>query len=97
MNHTKVNCSSCNKELMIRVAKGENAPDKVICQTCSTILPRDVKKQYFKMNLGEALKVAKGRKRVRRGCHRDVNFVLTGKQDRTAKQSAQINRIYGSD
>jgi len=35
MNHTKVNCSSCNKDLHIKVAKGENAPDKITCKACS--------------------------------------------------------------
>lgn len=96
MNYIKVNCSSCKKELLIKVAKGMNAPDKVICQTCSTILPRDVKKQSFKMNLGEALKVAKGSKRVMRCGHRDVNFVRTYKLDPTTREASQIKRIYGS-
>jgi len=37
MNHTKVNCSSCNRDLFIKVAKGENAPDTCMCKACSQV------------------------------------------------------------
>jgi len=48
MEHITVNCSSCNRELKIKVAKGENAPDKTTCKACSQgILP-------IKVNLAKA-------------------------------------------
>jgi hypothetical protein len=34
MNHTKVKCSSCNKELHIKVAAGFKAPDACMCKAC---------------------------------------------------------------
>lgn len=37
MNFTKVNCSSCNKELHIKVATGFKAPDKSMCKACSQV------------------------------------------------------------
>lgn len=89
MEHTKANCSSCDKGLLIKVAKGFHAPDRCMCKACSQST-----QQKVRMNLGAALKVAKGSKRVVRGNHRDVNFVQTHKQDPTSKQVAQLSRIY---
>lgn len=92
MNHTKSNCSSCNKELHIKIAKGENAPNSVMCKACS-----QTTKQPVRMKLADALKVAKGSKRVMRGTHREHNFVVTHKQDLTPREEAHRNRIYGNN
>jgi len=94
MKHTKVNCSSCNRELLIKVAKGENVPDNITCKACSEGKPHTPRK--VTMNLGNALKIAAGAKRVMRGRHRETNYVLTGKQEPTAHQAGQLKRIYGS-
>lgn len=74
MEHTTVNCSSCNKELHIKVAAGFKAPDLSMCKACSQGKPKTPQK--VTMNLGEALKIAAGAKRVMRGTHREKNLVL---------------------
>ena len=96
MNHKKVTCSSCNKDLMIRVDNGSvhEPADKVLCKACSQVPP--IEPQKVKMNLGEALKIAAGRKRVERCGHRDHNFVITGKHALTPREEAHRKRIYGS-
>jgi len=95
MQHTKVNCSSCNRELFIKVAKGENTPDKITCKACSEGKPHTPHKATMK--LGDALKIAQvANPRRKRGDHRDKNFVVTGKQTPTAHQAGQLKRIYGS-
>lgn len=92
MNHIQANCSSCNKELKIRVAKGDNAPERVMCKACS----QNISAGPIRMKLADALKIAKGSKRVMRCGHRDENFVRTHKQAMTPRQAGQIKRIYGS-
>jgi len=51
MNHTKVNCSSCNRELLIKVAKGENVPDKTTCKACSKGTPTKPTRRYIKTGI----------------------------------------------
>ena len=53
MNY-KENCSYCNRELILKRAKGDNIPDKIVCKACYKSPPEKVI-----MNLGDALKVAK--------------------------------------
>jgi len=53
--------------------------------------------EHLTMKLKDALKVAKGSKRVRRCGHRDENFVRTHKQDLTTREEAHKIRISGSD
>jgi len=48
MNHTKVNCSSCNRELKIKVAAGFNAPDTCMCKACSQGTPTKEARRYIK-------------------------------------------------
>jgi len=95
MKHTQLNCSSCNRELLIKVAKGENTPDKIMCKACSQGEPHTPRK--VTMKLGDALKVVVGARRVMRCEHRDKNFVLTGKHAPTVREEAQKIRIYGSE
>jgi len=94
MNHTVVSCSSCNKEMKIKVAAGFKAPDTCMCKACSQGEPHTPRK--VTMKLGDALKVVAGSRRVMRCEHRDKNFVLTGKQAPTAREASARKRIYGS-
>jgi len=93
MNHTIVNCSECNKEMKIKVAAGFKAPDRSMCKACSqnpTPIPKKIK-----INLGKAMAIAAGYKRVRRCEHREKNFVVTGKMAPTVREAGQRKRIYG--
>lgn len=35
MHHTTMYCFSCGTELQIKIAKGDNAPERVVCKACS--------------------------------------------------------------
>jgi len=51
MKHIQVNCSSCNRELKIKVAKGENAPDTTTCKACSQDIPTKEARRYIKTGI----------------------------------------------
>jgi hypothetical protein len=51
MNHTIVNCSSCNKELHIKVAAGFKDPDRSMCKACSQGTPTKATRRYIKTGI----------------------------------------------
>jgi len=79
---------------MIKVAAGFKAPDACMCKACSQVETHPPQK--IKINLGKAMALSAGYKRVRRCEHREKNFVVTGKLDRTPREEAHRKRIYGS-
>lgn len=97
MQHTKVNCSSCNKELMIKVAKGDNLPDLILCKECMYEPQTRNQPQKVKMNLGDALEIAKKETTRKKRCFgRPKRWHVVGKNKPTKRESGMRKRIYGS-
>jgi len=81
--------------MKIKVADGFKAPDRIMCKACSqgeTHIPKKIK-----INLGKAMAIAAGYKRVKRCEHREKNFVVTGKMAPTVREAGQRKRIYGCE
>jgi len=77
--------------MKIKVAAGFKAPDTCTCKACSQGKPHKAT-----MKLKDALKVAKGSKRIVRNCHREHNWTVTGRQQPTKKEISAMKR-HGGD
>lgn len=96
MEHTKVTCSTCNKEMLIMIGKYSNGPDKIICKACSQCPPMGPQK--VKMNLGVALEIAKKENPRKQRCFgRTKKWNVVNRYLPTHDEAGQRKRIHGSD